>query len=264
MSAALNLINRPITLFLLQLLAHVSLVYAAFNFSLAEFGIIFFLYFLGACFGGTMTFHRLIAHRSWNAPNWFYYIGSLIGSYFLVGSPLAWANNHIAHHRYTDTDKDPHSPKKYGILGMFTSMFHAERKLKYVRINKFQLILHRYYFLGHAVILTLFLTVFGIHTTVLLYLAPSALVWTIPSLVNHFCHLDYGLMGKLGHYRNNENRDDSHNNIILGYLVFGEGFHNNHHTNPANPNMGGRHPWEIDIGWFFINLLEKNPKVYTQ
>jgi len=261
MNFILSIINRPITLFLFQTIAHISLVYALFTFELAQIGIIFFLYFIGACFGGTMTYHRLIAHRTWNAPTWYYYLGSLIGSYFLVGSPVGWANNHIAHHRYVDTDKDPHSPKHYGFFGIITSMFTAEKKLKYVRLNPFQIFIHRYYFLGHIFLLLSFLYFAGINATVTFYLAPSALVWLLPSLVNYFCHLDYGFMGKLGHYRNAESKDDSHNNIILGYLVFGEGFHNNHHSNPGNPNMGGRNPWEKDIGWFFIKLLEKKQKV---
>ena len=38
----------------------------------------------------------------------------LLGILSLNGSPIFWKSIHVAHHRYTDTDKDPHSPTKGG------------------------------------------------------------------------------------------------------------------------------------------------------
>lgn len=41
----------------------------------------------------------------------------------------------------------------------------------------------------------------------------------------------------------------------LGWVSFGEGFHNNHHAYPASARMGVRW-WEFDLGWLTVRLLE--------
>ena len=39
--------------------------------------------------------------------------------------------------------------------------------------------------------------------------------------------------------------------------MWGEGWHNNHHAKPNNKIFGER-AWELDIGGYFIKLIEKN------
>jgi stearoyl-CoA desaturase (delta-9 desaturase) len=53
------------------------------------------------------------------------------------------------------------------------------------------------------------------------------------NLVNVFGHLK-GIIG----YRNYATKDNSYNNFILGYLAWGQGWHNNHHYDPKNFNFG--------------------------
>jgi stearoyl-CoA desaturase (delta-9 desaturase) len=44
------------------------------------------------------------------------------------------------------------------------------------------------------------------------------------------------------------------NNLLLGWLSFGEGFHNNHHAHPGSARMGFR--WhELDLGWLAVRAL---------
>jgi fatty-acid desaturase len=43
---------------------------------------------------------------------------------------------------------------------------------------------------------------------------------------------------------------------LLGILSFGEGFHNNHHANPASARMGET-PLELDLGWYLLLALER-------
>jgi stearoyl-CoA desaturase (delta-9 desaturase) len=66
-------------------------------------------------------------------------------------------------------------------------------------------------------------------------------------LVNSLNHLNVG-------YRNHNTKDFSNNHLFTGYLVAGEGWHNNHHNDPANPKFGEKW-WEIDLGWWFIKLI---------
>lgn len=211
------------------------------------------LYFVGACLGGTVTYHRLLSHRSWNAPKWWWYVGSLCGMFFLVGSPLAWSNNHIAHHRFTDTERDPHSPSVLGFFKVqFCSMFYTVKTLKYGlrNINPFQLFLHKHYLMLHASWIAFLSLTLGLKWLVVLYCAPSVLVWHGASLVNTWNHTK-----SLLNYKPHDCGDSSQNNLVTGWLVFGEGWHNTHHAHPTNARFG-RKWYELDLGWLVIKLLE--------
>jgi stearoyl-CoA desaturase (delta-9 desaturase) len=50
--------------------------------------------------------------------------------------------------------------------------------------------------------------------------------------------------------------DESRNNWVLALLLFGEGWHNNHHAAPrcAHNNWRG---YELDLNGSLINLLER-------
>jgi stearoyl-CoA desaturase (delta-9 desaturase) len=43
---------------------------------------------------------------------------------------------------------------------------------------------------------------------------------------------------------------------VLGWLSFGEGFHNNHHQHPNSARMGERW-YELDLGWLAIRACER-------
>jgi stearoyl-CoA desaturase (delta-9 desaturase) len=68
-----------------------------------------------------------------------------------------------------------------------------------------------------------------------------------------------GVINGIGHYwgyRNVETRESSRNIFPIGFIIGGEELHNNHHTNPASAKLSSK--WfELDIGWFYIKLLEK-------
>jgi stearoyl-CoA desaturase (delta-9 desaturase) len=55
-------------------------------------------------------------------------------------------------------------------------------------------------------------------------------------------------------YRNYETCDFSRNNSIIGVVVSGEGWHNNHHADP-NSAQHGHAWWEFDAAWLAIRLL---------
>ena len=66
--------------------------------------------------------------------------------------------------------------------------------------------------------------------------------------VNSICHM-FGRQD----YRS---RDESRNNWLVALLVFGEGWHNNHHAFPASARHG-LHRFQIDLSWWMIRGLEK-------
>ena len=75
----------------------------------------FFLHFWGSVFMQTFFLHRYASHgmfqlsRGWER---FFYLMTYLfqGSSYLVPSAYAWL--HRAHHAYSDTDLDPHTPHR--------------------------------------------------------------------------------------------------------------------------------------------------------
>jgi stearoyl-CoA desaturase (delta-9 desaturase) len=66
--------------------------------------------------------------------------------------------------------------------------------------------------------------------------------------VNSVCH-----MWGRRHFRS---RDEARNNWVVALLVFGEGWHNNHHAFPASARHGLRR-FQLDPSWWVIRALER-------
>jgi stearoyl-CoA desaturase (delta-9 desaturase) len=64
--------------------------------------------------------------------------------------------------------------------------------------------------------------------------------------VNSICHV-WGS-------RPFQSRDESRNNVIVGVLALGEGWHNNHHAFPTSARHGLCW-WQVDITYSLIQLL---------
>jgi stearoyl-CoA desaturase (delta-9 desaturase) len=237
-----------VRLLVLQAIAHVGFLYLLFTGSWFEWFIVFSVYFITGCFGITVTYHRLLSHKSWKAPTWWVYFGSLCGFYGVVGSPIAWVATHRAHHRDPDGPKDPHSPiHRTWWSVQWLSMFE-EVNVRYavdLLRSPFQLFLHKHYFAIHGLFVIL-MSMISMHWLVVLYLAPAALLWNAGSSINTVSHL-FG-------YRNTETKDNSRCNFTLGYFVWGEGWHNNHHATPASASFQKKW-WELDIGYQVIRLV---------
>lgn len=185
-----------------------------------------------------MTYHRLLTHRSWNCPKLLEKVFVIFETLMMTGSAISWVAVHREHHRFTDAPKDPHSPHYKGFFKVhFLSMF-VPVKIKYsvdlVRqpFYKFQ---HKYYFLIVA-IYALTLAFFDPSLLITMWLAPSAIVWNLGSLIVSFSH------------RKKKPLDST----LLGILSFGEGWHGIHH---AKPNL--KHWHRFDIGGWLIIAIEK-------
>tara|TARA_E500000318_G_scaffold112014_2_gene133397 strand:- start:3288 stop:3971 length:684 start_codon:yes stop_codon:yes gene_type:complete len=196
------------------------------------------VYFAGSCLGGTMTYHRLLAHRSWNCPRFLEKILVLLETVMLTGSAIAWVSIHREHHKHSDTGKDPHSPKFRGFLKMqFASMFVVP-KIKYatdLMRDKFYVWQHKNYILINSIYGTV---LFLIDPWAIAYawLVPAALVWHLNSMIITFSHKD----------------GFPNNNFILGLLTFGEGWHKNHHLNWKRTRLH-----KFDIGGAIIEKIQR-------
>lgn len=208
-------------------------------------------------FGLELGLHRYFSHGAFKCSRLTEIVLGLLGSLSLNGSPIFWKAIHVQHHRYTETDKDPHSPIKGGwnsYLGWIVSKdsisnvkiaFSGKKMLE----DKFHLLLHKHqYFL----IWISFITIFLISTSFfwLCFIPAVFLSFNQGLLVNYFCHKDYG-------YTNFELNNDSRNIKLLSYITFGLALHNNHHKYPNNLNFAyNKH--EYDFGYYLSKFIIKH------
>ena len=78
-------------------------------------------------------------------------------------------------------------------------------------------------------------------------LVRTVAVWHITRAVNSITHL-FG-------YRNYDTEENSRNNWLVAFLTVGEGWHNNHHYDPAGASVQHRW-WEWDITYYEIVILK--------
>ena len=169
-----------------------------------------------------------------------------------------WVAVHRKHHRYSDRDRDPHSPHVDGIgRVLFTGAGLYSKAVKdrdmvafYGRGTPDDWIEENLYSkhsrLGIILMLIIDVAVFG---------GWGFVIWATQMIWIPFWAA--GVINGLAHwcgYRNGKTRDKSHNLVPWGIVIGGEELHNNHHIEPANPKLSRR--WfEFDIGWMWIQIF---------
>jgi stearoyl-CoA desaturase (delta-9 desaturase) len=171
-----------------------------------------------------------------------------------------WVAIHRKHHRFIDTDGDPHSPKLFGIKNIvFRGVYYYYQAAKDARMvveygagtpNDWveRKIYTKHHFLGVSLMLAINVLLFG---------WIGILIWLLQIVWIPFWAA--GVINGLGHwwgYSNSDNKDSSRNIFPFGIWIGGEELHNNHHAEPANPRLS-RKWWEIDIGWIWINIFKQ-------
>lgn len=72
--------------------------------------------------GVTVGFHRLLTHHSFKANRWLKIVLTCFGCMAYEGTPFFWIAAHRRHHKYTETEFDPHSPipeKTKSLYGLY-------------------------------------------------------------------------------------------------------------------------------------------------
>ena len=86
------------------------------------------MYVLTGGLGISVGFHRLFAHRSYEAAKPVRATLAVLGTMAMMGPITRWVTNHRKHHSFTDVEGDPHSPHltgRAGVLGAVTGLWHA-------------------------------------------------------------------------------------------------------------------------------------------
>ena len=78
------------------------------------------VFFLMKCVGHVIFYHRIITHNTHVVHPIVRWIGTALGFYGSLITPISWAAMHINHHKYADTWKDPHPPTLLGWKAMFS------------------------------------------------------------------------------------------------------------------------------------------------
>jgi fatty-acid desaturase len=224
-------------------------------------------------------YHRLLSHRSFRTPKWFERTLVTLAMCTAQETPAHWVAWHRMHHCHSDHKDDPHSPR----LGFFWAHIRWLIHEKRTRLETFgmyekyarDILSDPYYrwierlpspagifFLAHAVLFAFVATaaalaIHGNGPEAYQY-AASLFVWGVVVRTVWVWHITWSV-NSLSHifgYRNYETSDDSRNNWLVTLLTAGEGWHNNHHEDPASASNQHRF-WEIDINYYVICLFGK-------
>ena len=233
------------------------------------------LYFFGTL-GINLCYHRLLTHSSLQVPKWLEHTLAVLGVCCLQDTPARWVSIHRLHHQFSDERPDPHSPLVtffWGHMGwllvenrLLASLATYERYSRDILRDPFYLNLERnlrwaQIYLGHAVA---FFAVgfavgwwtsgallgglqFGLSLVVWGVIVRTVLVWHITWSVNSLAHV-WG-------YQSYDTGENSRNNIFVGFVSNGEGWHNNHHADQRAAAHGHKW-WEFDVTYLTIRALQ--------
>jgi stearoyl-CoA desaturase (delta-9 desaturase) len=204
-------------------------------------------------FGISAGYHRYFSHRSYRLGRLAQFLMAFLAQTSAQKGVLWWAAQHRDHHRYSDHERDIHSPWQRGFwwahVGWVLSNEHDDYDPKKVAdMARFPelLWLDRYHWFPTVVFAAFVLIVGG----------PAAFVWgyAISTVVLYHCTFAINSMAHLFGSRRFDTGDQSRNNWLLALLTFGEGWHNNHHFSMGSCRQGIRW-WEIDVTYGLLKVL---------
>jgi stearoyl-CoA desaturase (delta-9 desaturase) len=225
-------------------------------------------------FGTTIGFHRYFTHKGFEAKLPVKITLAVLGCMTMQGPLTQWVTDHRKHHAFSDKTGDPHSPHadfEDTAWGAVKGFVHAhvgwlfrnmgmEQGLIYGRDLYEDRVIR---WIDRLYVVWVVLTFGG--PFLIGYLVGGSwqagvegLVWGgllrvflyqhATFAVNSICHM-FGRQD----YRS---RDEARNNWLIALLVFGEGWHNNHHAFPASARHG-LDRLQMDMSWWVIAGLAK-------
>ncbi|NP_001040141.1 acyl-CoA delta-11 desaturase isoform X1 [Bombyx mori] len=199
-----------------------------------------YLCYVAATIGVTAGAHRLWSHKSYKArlP-----LQILLMVFLSLANQRAthWVRDHRVHHKYSDTDADPHNASRgffYSHIGWLFVRKHPEVKKKGKLIDLSDLFDNPALMFQHRYSKTFIpIVCFGLPTILPVILWDELLVvaWnlTIMRYVINF-HVFF-LVNSVAHIWGNKPYDKtikSAENNLVAFATLGEGYHNYHHVFP--------------------------------
>ncbi|CAK1554450.1 unnamed protein product [Leptosia nina] len=216
--------------------------------------------------GTTVGAHRLWSHKSFKAKMPLQIILMLMQSMTGQFTVTNWVRDHRMHHRYTDTDADPHNPTRgffFAHIGWLLVKKHQEVKNrgKFIDMSDIYanpvLRFQRKY--GLAII--------GFMTFVLPTVVPIYFWGETLNVAWHICMLKYAFIinktltvNSVGHtwgYKTYDKNIQPTNNTISEVLTLGEGYHNYHHVFPWDYRSAEFGDSKFNLSKRFIDFFAK-------
>jgi stearoyl-CoA desaturase (delta-9 desaturase) len=218
--------------------------------------------------GVAITLHRYVSHKAFEERPGLKPILLWISCLALQGSPLGWAAIHRgSHHRYSDTEKDAHSPTKgkwyawHMWLHDWDQYFNPKYAIDLIR-DPMHMWFAKHYISIILATYAVVLVLFGWQILLFGFMIPAALSLYMESNINVFCHSP-----GIG-YRNFDTKDQSRNVPFLAWVTWGQGWHNNHHARASSYDFGSTvsgNAKEFDLSLIMLPLLatkESRQKIY--
>jgi stearoyl-CoA desaturase (delta-9 desaturase) len=162
---------------------------------------------------------------------------------------LWWASHHRNHHRYSDTERDLHSPLKgfwwshVGWILCDKNNDWSEDDIRdFAKFPEIRFINKNDWIPVWTVGIASFL-IGGWSGLVFGFFGSTVLLWHSTFFVNSLAHV----MGR----RRYATTDTSRNSVFIALLTLGEGWHNNHHYYQASTRQGFFW-WEVDITYYIL------------
>lgn len=210
----------------------------------------------------TSIYHRLLTHKSYQAPSLVLWVGSIVAASAGQMGPSWWKAHHVAHHQCSDQDKDPHSPYLpfKGIKGfwwsqagwLFCSQFFPSKLPIDVERDVGLKIVDRLHFIPTVALGALSYYIGGTEYLGAFFLSTTVLFHGVAT-VNSLSHI----IGEQPFTTD----DYSRNNWLVAFLTLGEGWHNLHHAFQSSARHGitmrkGQVACLPDPTFWFIRMLE--------
>jgi stearoyl-CoA desaturase (delta-9 desaturase) len=214
--------------------------------------ILAFVTFTTRMFFITAGYHRYFAHKTYRLNRVSQFVWAFGGTMAAQKGPLWWAAHHRNHHRFSDTDRDVHSPKRgfwWSHVGwiLCDKYNQADRSLirdfaSYLELR----FIDRHDWIGPWTLGVICFLIGGWSGLLIGFFASTVLLWHVTFTVNSVAHV----FGRRAY----ETDDTSRNTLLVALATGGEGWHNNHHRYPWSARQGFRW-WQIDATYYVLRAL---------
>lgn len=200
----------------------------------------------------TAGYHRYFAHKAYKLGRVSQFVMAFGAQTSAQKGVLWWAAHHRDHHRFADTDRDIHSPRK-GFWWSHVGWILCDRysATKYEGIKDFarypELVwLDKHDWIAPWSLAIACYLIGGWSGLVVGFFWSTVLLWHATFAVNSVAHV----FGR----RRYDTTDTSRNSLLVSLLTGGEGWHNNHHHYPSSARQGFFW-WEIDATYYALLAL---------
>ena len=216
--------------------------------------ILFAVTYFGRMFLITGVFHRYFSHKAYRLNRFWQFVFAFGATSCAQKGPLWWAGHHRNHHKFSDTERDLHSPRDgfwWSHIGWIMSDAYGDTRYDQIQdFAKYPEIrwLNSHDWVAPWSLGVLCFLIGGWSGLVVGFFTSTVLLWHSTFLVNSLAHV----MGR----RPYETDDTSRNSTIIAIITAGEGWHNNHHRYQSSARQGFRW-WQIDVTFYGLWLLSK-------